>query len=120
MSPFAGLGVAKSNGFGSSSGLGSGVSPFGSALSAGSKLTGFAAPGGKPLAVGKAAKPFGAPDSEDEEDEEEDDAEEGQEAVPEEAERALSPEKDEEKKKIRLQKSMTSFFPLHFHPSSSI
>ncbi|KAL2206630.1 PH domain-like protein [Sarocladium strictum] len=102
-SPFAGLSGAKSNGFGGGLGgsFGSGGSAFGSALS-GSKLSGFAAPGGSSLPIGKPARPFGAPDS-DAEDDEEATGGEGDNAATEEAERALSPETDE-KKRVKLQK----------------
>ncbi|KAH8172676.1 ranBP1 domain-containing protein [Sarocladium implicatum] len=98
-SPFAGLSGTKSNGFGG--GFGGGATGFGSALG-GPKLSGFAAPGTISLPVGKAAKPFGAPDSDAEDDEKEDEAEGDGDATSE-AERALSPETDE-KKRLKLQK----------------
>lgn len=102
-SPFAGLSGAKPNGFGGGlgGGFGSGGSAFSSALS-GSKLSGFAAPGGSSLPIGKPARPFGAPDS-DAEDDEEVTGGEGDNAATEEVERALSPETDE-KKRVKLQK----------------
>ena len=67
-------------------------------------MSGFAAPGTSSLPVGKAAKPFGAPDSDAEDDEKEDEAEGDGDATSE-AERALSPETDE-KKRLKLQKGM--------------
>jgi DEAD/DEAH box helicase domain-containing protein len=104
-SPFAGLSGTKSNGFGGGfgGGFGSASSAFGSTLG-GPKLTGFAAPGSSSIPVGKAAKPFGAPDS-DAEEEEDEDGDEGDNAATEDAERALSPETDE-KKRVKLQKGM--------------
>ncbi|KAF5659346.1 DEAD DEAH box helicase [Fusarium heterosporum] len=101
-SPFAGL-SSGTNGspFGGSP---FGGSTFGSALGAGKSLSSFAAPGAEPLRSEKPAKPFGAPDSDNEEDEEDDD--DGEETEqPAEAERAVSPEKEsDEKKKLKLQK----------------
>ncbi|KAF4470257.1 DEAD DEAH box helicase [Fusarium albosuccineum] len=98
-SPFAGL-SSGANGFGSAFG----GSAFGSALGGAKPLTSFAAPGGESLKKEKPAKPFGAPESDNEDDDDEDDDGEDNEQ-PEEAERSLSPEKEsEEKKKLKLQK----------------
>lgn len=56
--------------------------------------------------MGKAAKPFGAPDSDAEDDEKEEEAEGDGDATSE-AERALSPETDE-KKRLKLQKGVSA------------
>jgi DEAD/DEAH box helicase domain-containing protein len=65
-------------------------------------LGSFAAPGSQPLAKGKPAKPFGAPDSDAEDDGSDEEAE--GDSQPDEG-RAASPEKEsEEKKKLKLQK----------------
>lgn len=67
-------------------------------------MSSFAAPGKEPLKSEKPAKPFGAPESDNEDDDERDDeGDEGNKV--DEAERALSPEKEsDEKKKLKLQK----------------
>jgi DEAD/DEAH box helicase domain-containing protein len=97
LSPFAGLG-SRANG------LGSGA--FGSALSGIKPLGKFTAPGIKPLQSEKAAKPFGAPDSDADDDEEKDNAEGEDESQPDEEERGASPDKDtDDKKRLRLHKS---------------
>jgi DEAD/DEAH box helicase domain-containing protein len=110
-SPFAGLG-ASSNGFGGGSAFGG--SSFGSAIGGSKPLSSFAAPGTKPMPVGKPAKPFGAPDSDAEEDEE-DDNEDEEDSQPDDVERGASPDKEkdvEEKKRFKLQKGT---FSRHCH-----
>lgn len=97
-SPFAGI-SSPPNGFGS--GIGGGG--FGSALSGAKPLSSFGASAGKPLQSGKAAKPFGAPDSDadDGDDDNEEEAENDSQAG--EAQPTISPEKDsEDKKRTRL------------------
>ncbi|KAF4587557.1 DEAD/DEAH box helicase [Ophiocordyceps camponoti-floridani] len=99
VSPFAAL-SSSSNGFATRSRSGDG---FASAFSGVKPLSSFAAFGGPPLQVSKAAKPFGAPDagSEDEEVEVLADPD----GVLEEPPRCTSPDKDtDDKKKARLQK----------------
>lgn len=100
-SPFASLASA-------SNGAGTGISGsgFGSTLPVGKPLLNFAAPGGKPLHREKPVKPFGAPESDSENDD--DDFDGGEEnPVHNEAERAVSPEKDpEERKRTKLHKGL--------------
>ncbi|KAG5951046.1 hypothetical protein E4U53_003870 [Claviceps sorghi] len=100
-SPFAGL-SSKTNGFG---GIGFGLP---STLSGSKPLGGFIPSGMKPLQSDKAARPFGAPDSDESEDEEEDE-EDGEDEVSEgqlhDKIRRASPDKDsEDKKRPKLQK----------------
>ncbi|CAM1511127.1 Fc.00g086400.m01.CDS01 [Cosmosporella sp. VM-42] len=98
-SPFGAL-SSGTNGFGSAlSG-----SVFGSALGGIKPLPSFAAPGKDALKKSeKPVKAFGAPDSDADDDEEDDEGDDD--ALPEGAERALSPEKEsDEKKKLKLQK----------------
>ncbi|PFH55072.1 hypothetical protein XA68_10838 [Ophiocordyceps unilateralis] len=98
VSPFATL-SSITNGFATCSSDG-----FASAFSSTIKpLTSFAALGGQPLQGGKAARPFGAPDSESEDGDEEEQAE--PDSLPEEPPRFTSPDKDsDDKRKTRLQK----------------
>ncbi|POR36661.1 Ran-binding protein 3 [Tolypocladium paradoxum] len=99
-SPFAGL-SSPPNGFGS--GLGGGG--FGSALSGAKPLSSFGVSAGKPFQSGKAAKPFGAPDSDADEGDDDDDDEAENDSQADEAQRAISPEKDlDDKKRTRLHK----------------
>ncbi|KAK2589662.1 ATP-dependent 3'-5' DNA helicase [Conoideocrella luteorostrata] len=98
LSPFAGL-SSVTNGFGGS-GFGSG-----SALSGVKQLGSFAAAGAKTLLSDKAARPFGAPDSDadDEDKDEEDDAD--NESHLDEGDRGASPEKEsDDKKRPKLHK----------------
>ncbi|KAF7560783.1 hypothetical protein G7046_g3369 [Stylonectria norvegica] len=97
-SPFGGL-SSGTNGFGSALGGGG----FGSGLGALKPLGSFAAPAKDGLKKEKPARPFGAPESDADEDDEDDEADDD--GQPEEAERALSPEKEsDDKKKLRLQR----------------
>lgn len=97
LSPFAGLST-KSNGFG---GLG-----FGSAsVLSGNKALGNTASGAKPMQSDKAARPFGAPDSDAGEDDEYDE-DDGDESQLDDKTRGASPEKDnEDRKRPKLHKS---------------
>lgn len=100
VSPFAGIALG-SNGFAGKGGGGG----FASAFSASKPLTTFAAPGGKSLRSGKAAKPFGAPDSDsdDGDDEAEEQGETEEQAV--EPPRATSPDKEaDDKRRTKLHK----------------
>lgn len=97
LSPFAGLST-KSNGFG---GLG-----FGSAsvLSGNKALGNSTASGAKPMQSDKAARPFGAPDSDAGEDDEYDE-DDGDESQLDDKTRGASPEKDnEDRKRPKLHK----------------
>ncbi|KHN97870.1 Pleckstrin-domain containing protein [Metarhizium album ARSEF 1941] len=97
LSPFAGLGSG-ANGLGSNS--------FGSGLSGIKPLSGFGAVGAKTLQSEKAAKPFGAPESDvDDDDNDNDNAEEDDASQADDQERGVSPEKDaDEKKRPKLHK----------------
>lgn len=101
VSPFAGLSPGN-NGFASKGGSGGG---FASAFSVTKPLTTFAAAGGKLTQGGRAAKPFGAPDSDS--DDSDDLAGEQAEAdvQAEEPLRAASPDKEtDDKRRTKLQK----------------
>ncbi|KAL7782531.1 hypothetical protein V8C37DRAFT_413877 [Trichoderma ceciliae] len=75
---------------------------LGSPFSAGKGLDSFASPMAKHLQSEKPARPFGAPESDDD-GEDEEDAERDDEPEPSEQERATSPEKElEEKKRVKL------------------
>lgn len=103
LSPFAGLGSG-TNGLGGS--------PFGSTLSGIKSFGSFAAPGAKPLQSDKAAKPFGAPESDAEDDDENENADGENESQPDDEERGASPEKDtDDKKRPKLHKSMLTCIP---------
>jgi Ran-binding protein 3 len=119
-SAFGGLGAAKSNGFGGGGGF-AGGSGAGSAFGGGSSgfggLTGFGTlskPGGlstfaKPgaeLKSGKPAKPFGAPESDNDDDDDDDDDDEsgGDSGSDDESNDKTEKDRDDEKRKPRLQK----------------
>uniref|UniRef100_A0A1Y1LQP2 RanBD1 domain-containing protein n=1 Tax=Photinus pyralis TaxID=7054 RepID=A0A1Y1LQP2_PHOPY len=96
LSPFAGLGSG-TNGVGNSK--------FGSGLSGIKPLGSFGAAGTKPLQSEKAAKPFGAPESDADDDDDNDNEEGDDESQPDDQERGASPEKDaDEKKRPKLHK----------------
>jgi hypothetical protein len=110
-SPFGGLNGGQTSGFGSALG---GGSAFSSLLSGGAKLTSFAKPG-EGFKSDKKARPFGAPESDEEdgnkEDDEDGDEGSGDEAVGSDKESQEKHEKSEEpkesaddKKKPKLQK----------------
>lgn len=104
LSPFAGLGSG-TNGVGSSK--------FGSGLSGIKPLGSFGAAGAKPLQSEKAAKPFGAPESDADDDDDNDNEEGDDESQPDDQERGASPEKDaDEKKRPKLHKSTLTFLGL--------
>jgi hypothetical protein len=114
-SPFGGLNGGQTSGFGSALG---GGSAFSSLLSGGAKLTSFAKPG-EGFKSDKPARPFGAPESDqedgDKEDDEDGDEGSGDEAVGSDKETQEKKEKSEEpkestddKKKPKLQKGKTS------------
>ncbi|KAM4064743.1 hypothetical protein HRG_004901 [Hirsutella rhossiliensis] len=99
VSPFAGLSLG-SNGFASKTGGG-----FASAFSATKPLTTFAAAGGKSLQSGKAAKPFGAPDSDSDDGDDETEEQGETEDQVDEPLRATSPDKEaDDKRRTKLHK----------------
>ncbi|XP_044721986.1 uncharacterized protein HRG_04901 [Hirsutella rhossiliensis] len=96
-SAFAAL---SSNGFASKTGGG-----FASAFSATKPLTTFAAAGGKSLQSGKAAKPFGAPDSDSDDGDDETEEQGETEDQVDEPLRATSPDKEaDDKRRTKLHK----------------
>ena len=106
-SPFAGI-SSPPNGFGS--GIGGGG--FGSTLSGAKPLSSFGASVGKALQSGKAAKPFGAPDSGTDDGSDVDEEQADNDSQADEVQRAISPEKDsDDKKRTRLHKGENSLTP---------
>lgn len=110
-SPFAGL-SSGTNGFRGRIGSG-----FGSALLGARPLSSFGASGGKPLQSGKAAKPFGAPDSDSDNGNEDADDDEND-IQADEAQRAVSPERDsDDRRKTKLHKGMYEPFSRSHSPA---